>query len=181
MPFRRVFVVVLLLASPLAAAAEGDVKPLPLPNTIRVQSAGPREKVWQSLSDKDRQLVIHLTNAANAGRDLLFLRSHRHAIAVKQMLEDALSADHIADTKKLLGAKGFTELLRYAAKFFDLAGIYAPSNRKYILTQVTPGQLTELATRYLPSADGQTRSEIVRLLTDAKFEVQMYPENQQGD
>src|ERR1700722_8548157 len=150
MPFRRVFVVVLLLASPLAAAAEGDVKPLPLPNTIRVQSAGPREKVWQSLSEKDKQLVIHLTNAANAGRDLLFLRSHRHAIAVKQLLEDALSAEHVSDTKKILSDQGFAELLRYAAKFFDLSGIYAPSNRKYILTEVTPAQMTELVTRYLP-------------------------------
>ena len=181
MPLRRVFVVVLLLISPVAAVADGEVTPLPLPSTIRVQSAGPREKVWQSLSEKDKHLVIHLTNAANAGRDLLFLRSHRHAIAVKQLLESALSAEHIADTKKLLGEKGFAELLRYAAKFFDLSGIYAPSNRKYILTEVTPGQMTELATRYLPSADAQSRSEIVRLLTDAKYEVQMYPENQQGD
>src|SRR5262245_54188063 len=55
-----------------AVAAEGKDKviPLPLPKSIRVQSAGPRGKVWERLSPKEKLLVFHLTQAADAGRDL---------------------------------------------------------------------------------------------------------------
>ncbi len=178
MSVRQAFVLCLLLTCPLAAAAQEHATPLPLPKTIRVQSAGPREKVWESLSPNDKQLVIHLTNAANAGHALLFLQSHRYSLAVKHLLEEAFSSEHLADTKKLLGDKPFAELLLYAAKFFDQSGPYAPSNRKYVLREVTPDQMTQLAARHLAKADKATRSEIVRLLTDPKFEVLHSPENQ---
>ncbi|HEV8058495.1 MAG TPA: hypothetical protein VGP68_01400 [Gemmataceae bacterium] len=181
MPTRCVFVVALLSICPVVAAAQEQATPLPLPKTIRVQSAGPREKVWESLSPNDKQLVIHLTNAANAGRALLFRQSHRHSLALKHLLEESLSDEHLADTKKLLGDKPFAELLLYAAKFFDQSGPYAPSNRKYILREVTPDQVTQLAALHLAKADAAARDEIVRLLTDPKFEVQQYPENQGGD
>ena len=49
----------------------GDVKPLPLPKTIRVQSAAPRGEVWAKLSPKEKMLAYHLIQAANAGRELL--------------------------------------------------------------------------------------------------------------
>src|SRR4051812_22637191 len=116
---------------------------------MRVQSAAPRQKVWTRLSPTEQKLVFHLTNAANEGRTLLFLRSHRHALEIKRMLEGALSHEHIRDTKLLLGDKGFAELLLYAAKFFDQSGPYAPSNRKYILSEVKPEQLTALANLWL--------------------------------
>src|SRR5262249_894544 len=133
----------------------------------------------------EKKLVMHLTNAANEGRMLLFLRSHRHALEVKRLLESALSADHIQETKILLGDKGFAELLLYAAKFFDQSGPYAPSNRKYVLSDVTPEQMTTLTGLWLGrgdnKVDAQTQAEIVRLLTDPTYEVLMYPENQAGD
>lgn len=190
MPDLRFFFVFLLIC-PVAAAAQEAVTPLPLPKTIRVQSAAPRQKVWESLSPTEQKLVIHLTNAANEGRTLLFLRSHRHALAIKQMLEGALSPEHIKDTKLLLGDKGFAELLLYAAKFFDQSGPYAPSNRKYVLNEVKPEQVFSLVGLWLGSQagtgtgkskpDAQTQTEIVRLLTDPNYEVLMYPENQAGD
>jgi hypothetical protein len=113
MPLPRSCALVLLVICPVVAAAADDIPPLPLPKTIRVQSAGPGQKIWESLSPTDKQLVIHLTIAANAGRDLLYYRSHRHALAVKHLLEEALSADHLAETKKQLGDEPFAELLRY--------------------------------------------------------------------
>ena len=114
---------------------------MPLPKSVRVQSSAPRAVVWERLSPKEKMLAYHLVQAANAGRDLLFYQTHRHSLAVKHLLETAFSEDHAAETKSLLGDKGYAELMIYAAKFLDQGGPYTPSNRKYVLRQVTPAQI----------------------------------------
>ena len=119
----------------------GDVKPLPLPKSIRVQSAAPRGEVWARLSPREKTLAYHLIQAANAGRELLFQRTNRHSLTIKSLLEEALSQERIQKTKDQLGEKAFHEFLVYAAKFLDQGGPYTPSNRKYVLEQVTQSQL----------------------------------------
>jgi dipeptidyl-peptidase-3 len=163
-----------------AAADEGKITALPLPKSVRVQSAGPRAKVWETLSPKDKKLAYYLVEAANAGRDLLFYQSHRHALAIKKVIEEALSNDHIQETKALLGSEPFAEFLVYAAKFSDQCGPYTPSNRKYILQKVTPEQVAQLLARYAAEQDSNSRQEIARLLTDPSFEVQEFPESPDG-
>ena len=115
----------------------GDVKPLPLPKTIRVQSAAPRGEVWAKLSPKEKMLAYHMIQAANAGRELLFQRTHRHSLTIKNVLEEALSQGQIQQTKNHLGEKAFQEFVVYGAKFLDQGGPYTPSNRKYVLEQAT--------------------------------------------
>ena len=122
----------------------GDVKPLPLPKTIRVQSAAPRGEVWAKLSSKEKSLAYHLIQAANAGRELLFQRTHRHSLTIKNLLEEALSQEQIQRTKSQLGEKAFQEFIVYGAKFLDQGGPYTPSNRKYVLEQVTQSQVQAL-------------------------------------
>ena len=122
----------------------GDVKPLPLPKTIRVQSAAPRGEVWAKLSPKENLLAYHLIQAANAGRDLLFQRTHRYSLAIKSLLEETLSQEQIQKTKSQLGERAFQEFLVYGAKFLDQGGPYTPSNRKYVLQQVTQSQIQAL-------------------------------------
>jgi dipeptidyl-peptidase-3 len=153
---------------------------MPLPKSVRVQSSLPRGKVWDRLSPREKSLAYHLVQAANAGRDLLFYQSHRHALAIKHLLEEALSSDHLADTKQLLGDGPFNEFLVYAAKFFDQVGPYTPSNRKYVLAQVSANQVADLLHRHLPKLDTASQEEIVRLLTDPNYEVQSFPENPDG-
>ena len=92
---------------------ERDVKPLPLPKTIRVQSAAPRGEVWAKLSPKEKMLAYHLIQAANAGRELLFQRTHRHSLTIKSLLEEALSREQIEKTKNDLGEKAFQEFVVY--------------------------------------------------------------------
>src|SRR5271156_2953828 len=72
-----------------------EVKPLPLPKTIRVQSAAPRGEVWAKLSPKEKMLAYHLIQAANAGRELLYQRTHRHSLTLKNVLVEALSPGQI--------------------------------------------------------------------------------------
>jgi dipeptidyl-peptidase-3 len=179
---RILSVLVLLAGCAPAVPAEGDgkVTALPLPESVRVQSSAPRGKVWEQLSPKEKMLAFHLTRAADAGRDLLFYQTHRHSLHVKRLLEDSLSAAHLRETKAELGDKPFAEYLVYAAKFLDQCGPYTGANRKYVLRQVTPGQVEKLLARHAPDLDARTRGEIVRLLTDLEYEVQMYPEDSDG-
>src|SRR5271156_4947860 len=159
-----------------------EVKPLPLPKTIRVQSAAPRGEVWAKLSPKEKMLAYHLIEAANAGRELLFQRTHRHSLAIKSLLEDTLSQDQIEKTKTQLGETAFQELIVYAAKFLDQGGPYAVSNRKYVLEQVTQSQVQALidGSSRASSLSTQDRTEIARLLCDPQYEVQQSPEIPDG-
>ncbi len=177
---------ILLLAGILVASSRGfsqekPIAPLPLPRSIRVESAGPRGQVWAKLSPEEKRLAYHLVQAANAGRTLLFQRTHRHSLAIRRLLEDAFSKEHIQATKTLLGEKGFDELLRYAAKFLDQGGPYTASNRKYVLKQVTPDQVKTLVSRHAgPDMPRQTIEEITSLLCDPKYEVRQAPEHPDG-
>jgi hypothetical protein len=170
--------VLILLAAWLPGARADEtspVLPLPLPKAVRVQSAGPRAKVWEQLSPKEKQLAFYLTQAGNAGRDLLFYQTHPHSLAIKHLLEESLSAAHLGETKKLLGDGPFGEYLIYAAKFLDQCGPYAGSNRKYLLREVTAAQAGQLLTRYAPDVPAQSRDEIVRLLTDPTLRGPLLP------
>jgi dipeptidyl-peptidase-3 len=160
----------------------GDIKPLPLPKDIRVQSARPRGEVWAKLSPKEKMLAYHLIQAADTGRELLFQRTHRHALTIKGLLEEALSKERIQKTKSQLGEKGFQELVVYAAKFLDQGGPYTPSNRKYVLEQVTQSQIRALldASTKASSLSKQDRTDIARLLCDPQYEVQQSPEGTDG-
>ena len=160
----------------------GDVKPLPLPKTIRVQSAAPRGEVWAKLSPKEKMLAYHLIQAANAGRELLFQRTHRHSLTIKSLLEEALSQEQIQKTKSQLGEKAFQEFVVYAAKFLDQGGPYTASNRKYVLEQVTQSQVQALidGSSRASSLSKQDRTEIARLLCDPQYEVQQAPESPDG-
>ncbi len=160
----------------------GDLKPLPLPKTIRVQSAAPRGEVWAKLSPREKLLAYHLIQAANAGRELLFERTHRHSLTIKGLLEEALSQEQIQKTKNQLGENAFQEFLVYAARFLDQGGPYAASNRKYLLEQVTQGQVQALidGSSRGSSLSNSDRTEIARLLCDREYEVEQAPESLDG-
>jgi dipeptidyl-peptidase-3 len=160
----------------------GDVKPLPVPKTIRVQSAAPRGEVWKKLTPKEKMLAYHLIQAANGGRELLFQRTHRHSLAIKGLLEEALSQEQIQKTRSQLGEKAFQEFVAYATKFLDQGGPYSASNRKYVLEQVTQSQVQALidGSSRGASLSQLERAEISRLLCDPQYEVQQGPESPEG-
>jgi dipeptidyl-peptidase-3 len=176
----REHVLLAILLGGWSSAASAQVAPLPLPPAVRVQSSAPREIVWKKLSEKQQALVYHLTRAADAGRDLLYFQTHRHSLAIKQWIVEALSAEHIAGTKSLLGEEPFAEFLVYAAKFLDQQGPYAPSNRKYVLRTVTAEQIGSLLAQHAPDMSAPERLEVIALLTDPMSEVQAYPESADG-
>ncbi|MCC7460013.1 MAG: hypothetical protein IT286_01805 [Proteobacteria bacterium] len=173
---RKMIVLSLLLSSNVFAA---DYKPLPVPENVVVLPSEPRKVVWSTLNSKEKKLATHLLSAASAGKTILYYSGHRHGLLVKQMIETSLSKNNIESTKKLLGEKGFKEYLNYSAKFFDQYGVYAPANRKYVLSVVTVDQVKQLFER-ANLKDEKNVSEAVKLLTDPTFEVISKPESADG-
>lgn len=171
---------VIVSAMAQSAHLKGSIAPIPLPKDVRIESAAPRGKVWEKLTEKQKHLAFHLMSAARVGRNLLFYQIHRHGLTVKAMLENSLSEKGLPETKKLLGS-AFPEYLVYAAKFLDLGGPYANSNRKYVLSKVSADQVSALINKFAPKVSAETAKEIVRVLTDRDFEVQLYPESQDGE
>lgn len=158
----------------------GSASPMPLPKEIRIESAASRKKLWEKLPERQKKLAFHLLEAGRMGRRLLVHQLHRHGLTVKSLIEESFSKTHIETTKKLLGKEGFEEFLIYAAKCMDLGGPYANSNRKFVLRKVTSQQIETLLSTFLPNVDKTARTDINMLLTDPTFEVQLFPESQEG-
>ncbi|MBI3544008.1 MAG: hypothetical protein HY075_12120 [Deltaproteobacteria bacterium] len=179
---KKHFFVLGLCVLPQLAALAADPKkvPLPVPLNIRVSDSKTRGIIWDKLTHQEQKLAFHLIEASRAGRDILFFHNHRNAPAIKQLLETALSARNIADTKALLGADAFKELVSYAAKFEDLAGPYEGSNRKYVLRATTRAQVENLFKIFAGSLDAKTTADSIALMTDADYEVIQFPEDAAG-
>ncbi len=123
-----------------------------------------------------------MIQAAYAGRELLFHRTHRHSLSIKSLLEEALSENQIQKTKAQLGENAFHEFVVYAAKFLDQGGPYTASNRKFVLEHVTQNQIQALidASSSAPRLSNQVRAEIARLLCDPQYEVEQGPDSPDG-
>lgn len=162
------------------ATCSEDISTMPLPKKLRIESALPRKKVWDRLTKKQKQFAYHLMLAGLEGKKLLAHQIHRHSNSIRSFIFDSVSAKNIQSTKKLLGDEGLQEFLTYSAKFLDQAGPYASSNRKYLLKKNSPEKISQLLATVAPNWTEPTKAEVVKLMTDPSFEVQLYPENQQG-
>ncbi len=161
--------------------AVDSISPMPLPKQLRIESSLPREKVWRRLTLKQKKFAYHLMKAGVEGKKLLAHQIHRHSNLIRSFIFDSVTPKQMIETKKVLGEEGFQEYLTYAAKFLDQGGPYASSNRKYLLKKSSPEKITQLITRLSPNWPDATRLEVVKLMTDPDYEVQIYPENQEGN
>lgn len=164
----------------LAPMAFGGHVPLPVPKRFTITSAQPLKGLWEGLSEQEKKLGYHLQNAARAGRLMLFHQSHRHSLMMKATFELALSAENFAATQAKFSPEAFKELMTYVAQFEDQGGPYSVSNKKFYLQKVTPEQVRDLFNEYANPVDPERISEIVKLLTDANYEVTQRPEDPKG-
>lgn len=161
-----------------ASASSAD--PMPLPKQLRIESSVPREKVWNRLTKRQKQFAYHLLLAGLEGKQLLAHQIHRHSNLIRDFIFESVSKKHFDTTKKLLGDEGFQEYLTYSAKFLDQAGPYASSNRKYLMKKNSAEKLSQLISTVAPQWPETTKTEVLKLFTEPAFEVQLYPENQEG-
>jgi dipeptidyl-peptidase III len=154
-------------------------KALFVPKNIRIVSSGPRADIWAGLNLQEKTLAYYLIRAAEAGRPLLFIQSHRHALTIEKFFADALDKKNVRYTRSILG-DGFSEFLNYAALFDDLHGPYSVANRKMVMQTVTSHQIEKLFVKFAANINKSARDEIIRLLTDPYFEVLHHPETKDG-
>jgi dipeptidyl-peptidase-3 len=164
-----------------SSLADETISPMPIPKHLRIEGATPREKVWNRLTQKQKQFAYHLLLAGLEGKKLLAHQIHRHSNAIRTFIFDSVSQKQIKTTQQTLGEEGFLEFLTYSAKFLDQAGPYASSNRKYLLKKNSAEKIAQLISQVAPSWTDGMKSDVVKLMTDPSFEVQLYPENQEGN
>lgn len=162
------------------ASYSANKTPAPLPKGLRVDSSKPLIQVWDKLTEKQKKLAYHLSRAASFGRTLMFYQSHRYSLALRDMILKSVSKKNFAVTKDLLGEEAFKEYLTYSAVFLNQGGPYSSSNRKYILSRVTPENVRDLIRIYAPEAMNDV-FEISQLLTNPSFELQRSPEDETDD
>lgn len=154
--------------------------PMPLPKQLRIEGSLPRKKVWDRLNKKQKKFAYHLMLAGLEGKKLLAHQIHRHSQRIRTFIFDSVSKKQLDKTQKILGEEGFQEYLVYCAKFLDQAGPYASSNRKYTLKKTPINKLNQLMASLAPKWSETTKDEVLKLLTDPSYELQLYPENQEG-
>lgn len=171
--FALVALLLSLLVIPLASAQK---PPVPLPTRLRVESSLPRIEVWKRLTDREKRLAYYLTEAAKAGKTLLFDQRHRHARVMRDVFVTSLTQNNIGATREILGERAFKEYLTYTAKFLDQHGPYGNNNRKSILTVAQPEQIETIFRTHAKKIKENDLHEILQLLCVADYEVLSHPE-----
>ncbi len=178
---KKYFPLFVVFVTGLTMANENKITPLPLPKKIRVESTVPRQKVWNTLTERQKLFAYHLIQAGREGKTLLAMQIHRHGLALQGILLASLSEANIKETKKLLGKEGFEEYLMYAAKFMDSSGPYASSNRKYTLLKTKNATFATLVNKHGANLPDATKKEIIALVIDPTFETRLFPEDPKGE
>lgn len=162
-------VVGLLCLSRAAAAA-------PPPDRIAVVEPTSVVEMWRAASPRERQLLLHLSNATRALRTVVFYQTHRHALVIRKFLKKAVGSPAF---RRLLLPGEQVDLVRYAAAFLVWKGPYDNYANRKITLGVAPSRLTALWNDTL-GPEVPHLGEIVRLMTDPAFEEREYPESPEG-
>jgi dipeptidyl-peptidase-3 len=127
---------------------------------------------FEALSLRDKTLIWHLAQAVIAGRDIYYDQRYRHALEMREVLEEILTHSADVDPAVLLAIRRYTKL------FWINSG---PHNnltaRKFVLT-CTPAALREAADRaiacgaVLPVREGETIDDLLERLEKPFFDAE---------
>ena len=117
---------------------------------------------FESLPLDQKVLIWHLYQAALAGRDIYYDQRYRHALAMRDLLEEILTHPDGVDPKVL------TELRRYTKLFWINSGPHNNLTARKFVLKCTPEDLRAAALAEGPlkafAAKGKTASDVVALL-----------------
>jgi dipeptidyl-peptidase III len=121
---------------------------------------------FESLPLDQKILIWHLYQAALAGRDIYYDQRYRHALAMRDLLEEILTHPDGVDPEVL------TEIRRYTKLFWINSGPHNNLTARKFVLKCTPEELRAAALAEGPlkafAAKGKTASDVVALLDELR-------------
>jgi dipeptidyl-peptidase-3 len=126
------------------------------------------------LSLQEKKLAYYLSEAALAGRDILFDQNYRHNLRIRKLLT-AVVRSYGGDR----GGDAYAKLLEYAKRVWYASGIHHHYSMDKMLPDFTPAELAALVSEsdasLMPLDGGQTIEELLAMLQAPIFDPDTAP------
>ncbi|HSM32175.1 MAG TPA: hypothetical protein VK854_15870 [Woeseiaceae bacterium] len=124
---------------------------------------------FDQLSLRDKKLAYYLSQAALAGRDIIYDQNYEHNLRIRKLLSAVIgtySGDRDSDD--------FKKLVEYAKRVWFAHGIHHHYSTDKMLPEFSPEALVAMVAKsdesMLPLDDGQTRGEFLDMLRPIMFD-----------
>ena len=129
---------------------------------------------FDELSLQEKKLAYYLSEAALAGRDILYDQNYRHNLRIRKMLT-AVVRSYSGDRS----GEAYNKLLEYAKRIWYASGIHHHYSMDKMLPDFTPDELAALVSEsdasQLPLDEGQTVDELLAMLQAPIFDPDTAP------
>ena len=124
---------------------------------------------FDELSLREKKLAFYLSQAALAGRDIIYDQNYEHNLRIRKLLA-AIVGTYSGDRE----AEDFKKLLEYAKRVWFAHGIHHHYSMDKMLPEFTPEALIAMVAKSdeskLPLDEGQTRGELLDMLRPVMFD-----------
>ena len=124
---------------------------------------------FDELSLKEKKLAYYLSQAALAGRDIIYDQNYEHNLRIRKLLA-AIVRSYSGDRD----AEDYQKLLEYAKRVWFSHGIHHHYSTDKIMPEFTPEALIRMVAgsdvALLPLEEGQTRGELLDMLRPVMFD-----------
>jgi dipeptidyl-peptidase III len=129
---------------------------------------------FDELTLKQKELIYYLSQAAIAGRDILFDQNYKHNLAIRRTLENII-ANYEGDRS----TEDFTKLLTYTKRVWFSNGIHHHYSKDKFIPEVSPEYFAEVvrntAGNSFPIQNGQTIDDFINEITPIIFDPNIAP------
>ena len=124
---------------------------------------------FDALSIREKQLAYYLSQAALAGRDIIYDQNYEHNLRIRKLLA-AIVGTYTGDRD----GEDFRKLVEYAKRVWFAHGIHHHYSNDKMLPEFTPEALIAMVAKSdaskLPLDEGQTRGELLDMLRPIMFD-----------
>ena len=124
---------------------------------------------FDALSLREKKLAYYLSQAALAGRDIIYDQNYEHNLRIRKLLA-AIISTYSGDR----GSEDFRKLVEYAKRVWFAHGIHHHYSMDKMLPEFTPEALVAMVAKSdeskLPLDEGQTRGELLDMLRPVMFD-----------
>lgn len=127
---------------------------------------------FDSLSLKQKKLIYYLSEAALAGRDIIFDQNYKHNLCIKRTLESIVK-DYQGDRN----SEDFQKFMLYTKRFWFSNGIHHHYSTDKFLPEFSPEYFAQLVNETqsdnFPLQEGETKEMLVEKLTPIMFDPEI--------